>query len=262
MYTIRDRVGASRTGANGMMKLTGAMDVIQDCSLLWMESEPCIQNFFVVNNLGLFVLSRQVEVLRLPAYGEEIAVETRVFACRSFLGYRNTVLYGEDGQPCLLSWSLGAFVNLGTGRVARLPKSIIDKVSIDDKFDMEYLDRRIDLPDIPGRRLEPIAVKRHDIDLYRHMNNVRYIEVALELLPENFMTKRLRIEYKKSAKLGDLLYPRIIEASSSSRYILLLDAHDAPFAVMDFSQAIPMDKSKAGAGIDLWQSRADDLCLR
>ena len=53
MYTIRDRVGASRTGANGMMKLTGAMDVILYFSLLWMESEPSIQNFFVVTNLGL-----------------------------------------------------------------------------------------------------------------------------------------------------------------------------------------------------------------
>ena len=262
MYTIRDRVGASRTDANGMMKLTGAMDAIQDCSLLWMESEPCIQDFFAGNNLGLCVMSRQVDVLRLPAYGEEIAVETRVFACQSFLEYRNTVLYGEDGLPCLLTWSLGAYVNLGTGRMARLPESIIDKVSIDDKFDMEYLDRRIDLPDMPGRCLEPVAVKRHDIDLYRHMNNVRYVEVALELLPENFMIKRLRIEYKKSAKLGDLLYPRILEAPSSNQYILLLDAHDAPFAVMDFSQAIPTNINEGGARIDMRQSRADDLCLR
>jgi len=235
LYIIKDRVGASRTDTNGIMKLTGAMDVIQDCSLLWVESEPSFRNFLARNNLGMFIISRQVDILRLPVYGEEIAVETRIFACRSFLGYRNTVLYGEDGLPCVLTWSVGAFVNLDTGKMVRLLQSEIDKATIDAKIDMEYLDKRIDLPDIPRQRLNAVAVRRSDIDLYHHMNNVKYVEVALELLPEDFVTNRLRIEYKKPAKLGDLLYPQMIKAPSGHWYILLLDSQDNPYVIMEFS---------------------------
>lgn len=235
MYIMKDRVGASRTDTNGIMKLTGAMDIIQDCSLFWIESEPSFRDFLVSNNLGMFIASRQVDILRFPVYGEKITIETRVFACRSFLGYRNTVLYGEDGLPCLLTWGLGAIVNLSTGRMARMPQSEIDKATIDDKVDMEYLDKRITLPDIPRQRMDAIAVKRSDMDLYHHMNNVKYVDIALDFLPENLMINRLRIEYKKPAKLGDLLYPQIIKAPLGPWDILLSDSKDTPYAVMEFS---------------------------
>lgn len=235
MYILKDRVCASRTDTNGIMKLTGAMDIIQDCSLLWTESEPSLRGFLADNNLGMFVVSRQVDIVRLPICGERISVKTSVFSCKSFLGYRNTVLYGEDGRPCLLTWSVGAFVNMDTGKMARLPQSEIDKVTIDDKIDMEYLDKKIIVPNMPGQRLDAVAVRRNDIDLYHHMNNVKYIEIALELLPENFVINRLRIEYKTPAKYGDLLYPKLIEDQSAKWYILLLNSQDNPFTVMEFS---------------------------
>jgi acyl-ACP thioesterase len=124
---------------------------------------------------------------------------------------------------------------MDTGKMARLPQSEIDKVTIDDKIDMEYLDKKIIVPNMPGQRLDAVAVRRNDIDLYHHMNNVKYIEIALELLPENFVINRLRIEYKTPAKYGDLLYPKLIEDQSAKWYILLLNSQDNPFTVMEFS---------------------------
>jgi acyl-ACP thioesterase len=235
LYKIKAHVYASQTGSNGKMKLTGALETIQDCSLLWLESEPSFWNYLTAKNLGMFIVSRQVDIVRLPVYGERITVQTRIFDCNGFLGYRNTALYGEDGLPCLLTWGLGLFVNMDTGKMARIPKNEIEKITIDQKLEMEYLDKKIRVPDIPGRRSEAVVVKRGDIDLYRHMNNVKYIEVALEFLPEDFEINRLRIEYKKSAKMGDVLYPQIIEESSAHWYILLPDAQGNPFAVMEIS---------------------------
>lgn len=235
MYGIKDRVGTSRTDANGIMKLTGALEIIQDCSLLWLESELSFRDYLTAGNLGMFILSRQVDIVRLPAYGEKITVQTSIFDCNGYLGYRNTALYGENGLPCLLTWALGAFVNMDTGRMARIPQNEMDKVAIDPKIEMEYLDKKIMVPDIPGRCSQAVAVKRNDIDMYRHMNNVKYVEVALELLPEDFKINRLRIEYKRPAKLGDILYPQIIETPSGYWYVLLLDSEDKPFAIMEFT---------------------------
>ena len=234
LYEIKNRVCASQTASNGKMKVTGALDIIQDCSLLWLESEPSFCDYLAAHNLGMVILSRQVNIVRLPIYGEEITVQTSIFDCNSFFGYRNTALYGEDGLPCLLTWGLGTFVNMATKKIMRMPQSEIDKVNIDQRVEMEYLDKKIIVPDIIGRRAGVVEVKRSDIDLYLHMNNVKYIETALNLLPEGFDIKRLRIEYKKSAKLGDLLYPQIIEVSPTYWYILLLDTQDTPFAILEF----------------------------
>lgn len=235
MYVLKNRVCASRTDANGKMKLAGAIEVIQDCSMLWMESEPSFQNYLAASNLGMFLASRQADIVRMPEYGEQITVKTSIFDCNRFFGYRNTVLYGGDGTPCLLTWCIGAFVNMDTGKMARLPQNELNKVTLDEKIDMEYLDRKIAVPELPGQRLAPFAVRRSDIDLNRHMNNAKYIEAALEFLPADFKIRRLRVEYKMPAKLGDQLYPKRIQAPAGDWYILLLDSRDNPFAVVEFS---------------------------
>lgn len=217
------------------MTLTGAMDVIQDCSMLWMESEPFFRDYLAANGLGMFLISRQADFVRLPDYGENITVKTGIFDRNKFFGYRNTVLCGEDGSPCVLTWCIGVFVSMVTGRMASLPQAQIERVTRDPKVDMEYLDKKIIVPKLPGDRLEPLVVRRSDIDLNRHMNNAKYIEAALEYLPENFRVGRLRAEYKRPARLGDRLYPRRIEAPSGKRYVLLADTQDSPYAVVEFS---------------------------
>jgi len=235
MFTMKDRVCVSRTGPDGRMKLAGAMDVIQDCSLLWFETEPALRDYLASNNLGMFFVSRQIDIVRMPLYGENFTVQTSAFAFKSFCGYRNTVLYGEDRRPCLLTWSSGAFVNKDTEVVFRLPQREINKITIDDKVDMEYLPRKISLPSVPGKRLAAVPVRHNDIDINRHMNNAKYIEAALEFLPEDFVIKRLRVEYRTQAKLGDWLYPQLITGERGELYILLLNAEDSPFAVLEFS---------------------------
>jgi len=40
-------------------------------------------------------------------------------------------------------------------------------------------------------------VKRNDIDLYHHMNNTKYVEIAYDDVPIDSNLKRLRIEFKK-----------------------------------------------------------------
>ena len=235
MYVHKERVCASRTDTNGKMKLAGAIEVIQDCSMLWMESEPSFQTFLAANMLGMFLISRQADIVRMPEYGENITVKTSIFDCNKFFGYRNTVLYGEDGKPCLLTWCIGAFVNLDTGKMARLPQEELAKVTLDEKIAMEYLDKKIELPELPGQRLDSFTVKRSDIDLNHHMNNAKYIEAALEFLPADFEVRRLRVEYKMPAKMGEQLYPKRIETPSGNWYVLLLDSHENPFAVIEFS---------------------------
>jgi acyl-ACP thioesterase len=234
LYEIHDRIGASMTGANGAARLTAALDIIQDCSLFWMESEPSFGDFLARNRLSMLLVSRQADILRLPAYMEKVAARTGVYDCKSFYGYRNTVLYGQDGAPCILTWSIGAFIETDTGRMARIPPEEIMKVTMDKKIDMEYLDKKIVLPEAPGYRPEAIPVRRGDIDLNRHMNNVRYIEAALELLPDNAPVKRIRVEYKSPAKPGDMLYPRIIE-TPDKRYVLFSDHQGRLYTVMEFT---------------------------
>ena len=81
MYVTKNRVCASQTACDGKMKLTGALDAVQDCSLLWLESEPSFCDYLAAHNLGMVILSRQVDIVRLPIHGEKITVQTSIFDC-------------------------------------------------------------------------------------------------------------------------------------------------------------------------------------
>ncbi|MDL2288723.1 hypothetical protein LJC32_05030 [Oscillospiraceae bacterium OttesenSCG-928-F05] len=234
LYTRHHRVGASQTGGDGRMKLVSAIDVMQDCSILWMESEPAFSQHLSDHNLGMFLLSRQADVLRLPRYGETVRAVTGIFRVKSYCGYRNTVLYGEDGAPCVLSWGLGAFVSYESGQMAKLPATVIASVTLDPAVDMPYLDRRIALPEGPFRPMPEVPVRRGDIDFNGHMNNARYLEAALELLPEGPPVRRFRVEYKSSAKLGGCLHPTYAETAEGA-FLILADGAGKPYTVMEFT---------------------------
>lgn len=215
------------------MKLVSAIDVMQDCSLFWMESEPSFGQFLQKNKLGMFLLFRQVDIERLPVYGEQISAETRIYKCKGFYGYRNTFLYGEDGRPCVKSWGVGAFVGFESGRMARLPQEEIDKVTIEPELEMEYLDKRIALPEVEFRELPRMAVRKGDIDLNGHVNNARYLEAAVELLSAPRPIGRIRVEYKAPAKLDDVFYPELAELDDRT-YLTLSNKDKVPYAVMEF----------------------------
>jgi acyl-ACP thioesterase len=233
LYTVNQRVGASHTNAEGALKLVAALDMIQDCSQLWLESEPALERYFRENNIAQMLVSRQTDIGRMPVYGEKLKVETRVYESKSFLGYRNTVIYDEQDEPRVTSWSVGAFVNLKTGKPEKIPGAIIAGIRFDPKFDMEYLGKKIGLPEQAGEKLPPLRVSRNDIDFNRHMNNARYVQMALELLSEDFQTVRMRIEYKVPAKQGDLLYPERI-AAGDALFLLLTNSEGKPYAIMEF----------------------------
>ncbi len=82
-------------------------------------------------------------------------------------------------------------------------------MALESRLEMNYKDRRIILPKEGGEVLEPVRVLRADIDYNRHMNNANYVRVAMELLPEGFEVRGLRVEYRVAAKLGDVLVPTL-----------------------------------------------------
>lgn len=65
------------------------------------------------------------------------------------------------------------------------------------------------------------------------MNNANYVRVAMELLPEDFMVKGLRVEYRVAAKLGDMLTPTIYQIEDG--IIVSLSMGNDVCAIIEFT---------------------------
>ena len=232
MYTLNYKVTTSCCDSEGKLKLYSALQMMQDCSEMWIDSEPTARKFFSDNNMTQLLATRQVEVVRVPRFKEDLSVTTSIYEVLPMYGFRNTFIRDAQGQPCYRTWSMGAFVDLATGKLARLSADAIASLTLEDKQEMIYRGRRIILPKQDSTVLPPVQVLCADIDYNRHMNNANYVRIAMELLPEGFEVHDMRVEYRIAAKQGDLLTPTLYPIDGG--YIVSLAIDNQPSAIIEF----------------------------
>ena len=103
------------------------------------------------------------------------------------------------------------------------------------KLDMDYEGRKI-RPAAEYEDREAFPVRKYHIDTNEHVNNCQYVQMALESLPKDKEVHQMRVEYKKSAVYGDVIYPRI--AIEEDRTVIELCNEKArPYAVIEFKFA-------------------------
>ncbi|RII28735.1 MAG: acyl-ACP thioesterase [Geobacter sp.] len=127
-----------------------------------------------------------------------------LFSCREF------EVLADDGTTLALATSSWAVVDLATRRPVRLANHLpeyplLSRRVIDDDFSP--------LPPLgEGVSEMPFRVRRSDLDLNRHVNNVVYVEWALETIPpevtDGFRLAELEIAFRAEALYGDQVVAR------------------------------------------------------
>ena len=234
MYSLKYKVTTSTCDIEGRLKLYSALQMMQDCSEMWIDSEPGVKQYFAEQNMAQLLATRQVEIIRVPEYKEELTVTSTVYDMKPMFGFRNTFIYDAQGNPCYKTWSMGAFVDKVAGKLKRVDQATIDSMNLEPQKEMNYRDRRIILPKQGGDILEPVKVLRADIDYNKHMNNANYVRVAMELLPESMAVRGMRVEYRVAAKLGDILTPTMYQTDDG--FIVSLSVNGEVSAIVEFTR--------------------------
>ncbi|MBR6818947.1 MAG: hypothetical protein IKM71_00510 [Bacteroidaceae bacterium] len=230
---MKYKVTTSTCDSEGRLKLCSALQMMQDCSEMWIDSETGVKCYFAEQHMAQLLATRQVEIVRVPEYKEELTVTTSVYGMKPMFGFRNTFIYDAEGKPCYKTWSMGAFVDKSAGKLKRVDDATMASMSLEPQLEMDYKDRRIILPKEDEEVLEPVKVLRADIDYNRHVNNANYVRMAMELLPEGFDVKGLRVEYRVAAKLGDTLIPTLYHTGAA--LIVSLSIGDDVSAIVEFT---------------------------
>ena len=101
----------------------------------------------------------------------------------------------------------------------------------------EYLQEEADIKEVEEELEdgESFPVRRHQIDTNEHVNNCQYIQMAIDVVPECERAGQIRVEYKKSAVMGDIIYPKMA-VEEQRKIVELCDAEGNPYAVVEFKE--------------------------
>lgn len=128
-----------------------------------------------------------IRIDEYPDWRDEIIVETWPSSGDSFRALRNYRLIDKDGKQlgCCLSYWL--MIDLVNRKPMRLPQSVLDTKFQDRDHTMEVKSNRFK-PLKQEQSIDEFKVRRSDLDMNNHVNNVNYITWMLECIPENKLT--------------------------------------------------------------------------
>ncbi len=233
-YCFEGRIRYSEIGENGCLTLPGILNYFQDCCTF--HSEAAHQGMeSLKQRQRVWVLSSwQVVLHRYPKFGEKVKVTTFPYEFRGFLGYRNFIMETEEGERLAWANSIWTYLDLKTGIPRRLAEEDTRGYEPEEKLDMEYAPRKIQIS-APLLEQERFQVQKHHLDTNHHVNNCQYIQMASDFLPEDFVIHQMRAEYKKSAMLHNTVVPCVAKEPDKI-LVSLNDEQNQPYAVVEFTQ--------------------------
>ncbi len=234
MYEYDSRVRLSEVDREQHMTLYAILNHFQDCSVFHSEDRGVGMDYLAERNRMWVLASWKIVVRRCPKLGERIRVGTWPYEFGKMTGYRNFCLLDAQGEMAACADTSWVIMDTKRMRPTRLEGEISSAYELEPRLDMgaDAEEGHLALPP-EARAEEPFTVHVAHLDVNRHVNNVQYVQMAYEYLPEDFPVRQMRAEYKKSAVLNDVIYPRV-GRSGDSYTIALGDGDGKPYAVIEF----------------------------
>jgi acyl-ACP thioesterase len=165
----------------------------------------------------------RVEVERYPRRGERLSIATWARPFERAIARREFDVVDGSGGRVAVGTSRWAVVDLKARRLVRLPEFVRSAPVPDRPPALDRAPSSLE-PAEPAERERRFEVRRGDLDMVRHVNNTRYVEWALETVPDEVHERcgpsSFEIAFRREAVYGDTVVarPRIALAPRARRW--------------------------------------------
>lgn len=187
-HTEKFTIRANEVDTSGMLTIPSICNFFQEVA----GNNARDLNFDITDmhaqNLTWVLHRMDIRLARSAKWRETITVETWPASGDSLRAYRNYRLLDEHGKEigvCLSYWMI---LNLETRRPARIPDEVLN-TRLDDLPNIIEVKKLRNKPIQEADSEKSIIVRRADMDMNNHVNNVRYFEWMLETIPEETTQK-------------------------------------------------------------------------
>lgn len=208
IFTDKRQIEYLDVDKNNKLKNTTIINMMQDTAGGHSEVIHDGLNDKQKNGTAWILLNWKIEVYNRPKYKEFLTIRTWARKMEKIFSYRDFEIFCND-MLVAKAESKWVLVNATTGKITRIPDEIIEKYNPEDKRVFEYeIDEKLQEPENSSFVYETI-VGRTKIDTNNHLNNVYYLDLAIESLPENVYENEelnnIEIMYKKASKYKETL---------------------------------------------------------
>lgn len=144
----------------------------------------------------------QLEIKQYPKWHEEIQIETWVQSMKGPISYRHFEAYNPEGKLLYAAVTVWVLMHTELKKPHRvhfdhLPVKAEKHAACQAPIKLQALETYAENFDY--------IVKRSDIDIMGHSNNVKYVEWMLDLLKPDQLVQKLSMQFQMETELGESL---------------------------------------------------------
>lgn len=217
----------------------GLLLLFQELAIEHSESIGVSIKWLAEQKRGWAVTNWHVKIQKMPQYGQKVILSTWAHKMRKMQATRNFTITTEDGEELVSAMSLWIFMDLEKRGFTALPEELIQAYLCEDA--PPFADEKFLFPKkAEGTLLEGhrFTVKRGDTDTNGHTNNIRYVEWALDDIPDAVFGGRLeemKVIYRKECYRGSQVKTKAYLQEKDGRReitVYLLDGASAEESVL------------------------------
>lgn len=236
MYQFTTRIRFSQVDFTGRLTPQAIIDMFQDCANFHSLSIGATVDYFKEKKKAWVLSAWQIVLDSYPVMGDEVVVKTAAYDFTPMFGMRNFSLSAPEGIVYVRANSHWVLLDTETGRPLRITKEDAQIYGQGEQpMEMEYAPRKLPVPK-ELEQGEAIRVMKCHLDTNQHMNNCQYVQLAMEYLPEELELGQIRVEYKVSAKYGDIIVPYYHMGEDGLVVVLKDQKDDRIFAVVSMER--------------------------
>ena len=187
-------------------KLSSIINFICDVGTQQSEYFGAGIEYCTKNNCAWVFYKYDIKMYRYPMFGEAISITTQPVGFKKFYGLREYMIKDAEGNLIGEALALFFLINIEKRRPMRIQKEQYDFYGVDGDVDYDISMDKIARTD-EEQYNKQFNIRYSDIDSNNHVNNVKYVDWAMEAVPldviNNYILKRIKVTFEKETTYGD-----------------------------------------------------------
>lgn len=180
---ISRRVESFDADLHNKLKVSSIFNYMQDIASKHADDLGVGYNVLLENKIFWVLSWAKVEIKSLPSYGETIKITTWAKGKHRLFYMRDFIICNDRDEEIIRASSAWLLLDAETKRMTDLDKMDLELPSFPDEHAIEEFPGRFNFQ-LEQEQLFNRKIFYSDIDLNRHVNNSRYIEIILDCYNE------------------------------------------------------------------------------
>lgn len=202
------KVSYFQIDGNQRMTPAALLSCMQEAAITHTDTLGYTLDYMAERQWGWSVINWHLKINRMPKHPEALTVRTWSDKCKKIQANRSFHLFDENGEKLIDGASRWIFMDFDKRKPTNVPDHMAEAYGANQEPAIEG-EKFIMPKHVEGQMTtsRTFSITRRDTDTNGHANNVRYMEWAMDDVPDEIYNemdlKDVRIVYRKECMRGD-----------------------------------------------------------